>query len=38
MNEEFLSDKKLADGGFLGVASSWTKEGLTIFAIVPKSW
>lgn len=37
MNEEFLSDKKLADGGFLGVASSWTKDGLTIFAIVPQS-
>ena len=37
MNEEFLSDKKLADGGFLGVASSWTKEGLTILAIVPQS-
>ena len=37
MNEEFLSDKKLADGGFLGVASSWTKDGLTILAIVPQS-
>jgi len=37
MNEEFLSDKKLADGGFLGVASSWTEDGLTILAIVPQS-
>ena len=36
MNEEFLSNKKLLEGG-LGVASTWTQDGLTILGVVPNS-